>query len=113
MVRLKKVDVGSAFKFGFMLMTLMWVIFGAIAGIFVFLAALADSSSETIPSLIGLVIFYVIGIFVYGFFCGVGFAIYAWVYNLVAGRMGGLQIELERVETPKRKRDDFYDDEGL
>jgi hypothetical protein len=94
-----------------MLMTLMWVIFGAIAGIFFLLFAISEPSEA--PSLIVMVIFYFIGIFVYGFFSGVGFAIYAWVYNLVAGRMGGLQIELERVEAPKRKRDDFFDDESL
>jgi len=39
-------------------------------------------------------IVYVLGIVLYWILDGIGFAIEAWLYNIVAGWIGGLEVEL-------------------
>ena len=93
------VSPGSAFKVGVVAGALGWVILGLIS---IGITLLSTNSSQT--SYYGysyrldvgsLCISYFIGIIIVGIVSGIGAAIYAWIYNLAAGWVGGLEISLE------------------
>jgi hypothetical protein len=107
-VTIKKVRVGSAFKVGFVLNIILFAIFGLVALITQLLFASAFSAvfrnstgafSTFDFNTIGIPILcmgYAGGIVVAGIFGGIGFSIYALVYNIATGMTGGLQVELSR-----------------
>jgi hypothetical protein len=100
MTKLKKIDPLSAAK----IEGLIGVVFGLIAGIFMFIAGAgirgmmgAYGGGYGYGSMmagfgIGAIIVMPIMYGICGFIAG---AIVAWVYNLAAGWIGGIEIELE------------------
>ena len=118
MVTIKRVSVGSAMKIGAITYTLTWAIFGLIFLAFqgLFLSALTSSLSSysnQFPSqggaaassfgaigIAGLCIAYVVGL-IFALIAGaIGGAVYAFIYNLAAGWVGGLEVELTRIQAP-------------
>ncbi|MGI8588053.1 MAG: DUF3566 domain-containing protein [Chloroflexia bacterium] len=103
---IRHVDVFSAFKVGAVSSALVWAIIG-ILFVIIFgvcgLGALNSVNPYTGQSsgglgaigLIGSIIFYVIGIFLYGIFGGIFGALYALIYNMTAGFTGGIQLDVE------------------
>lgn len=99
------VTIGSAFKVSAVLSALLF----AILGIFVILlpglfgASLLssimggsrDSASAFGVGFVTSIVIYFIGIVVYGVLGGIGGAIDALLYNLVAGIVGGLEIDID------------------
>ena len=72
------------------------VVIGLIIGILVFVAGSVASAMTGTPSVgslgpLSIIIFPV----VYGIMLFIFGAIFAWVYNVIAGRIGGIQIDLE------------------
>ena len=127
--RLKRIDIGSAFRVGFVVYAIMFAIFGLL---FVLLqgwlfSLMSRSMTTNVPD--GAAIFYGAGILGTVCFYGVGFgasaigggfqfAIGAWCYNLAANLLGSIKIVLEAddptltlddlaAETYKRKLDEL------
>jgi hypothetical protein len=78
------------------LLGLMYAVFGFIAGLIMMLVALVSQASE--PGVIGIVFGVAAPIFLtllYGIMGWVGGYVAAWVYNLLAKRVGGIQLEIE------------------
>ena len=98
---LKRVGVGSAAK----VTGALYAAIGLIVGCFIALAALLGgamssgiSDSGALPAFVGG--FFGVGAIIiaplfYGVMGFVGGAIGAWVYNLVAGMAGGLELDLQ------------------
>ena len=95
---LKRIDVGSAFKVGAVTYALMWAVLGLP---FILIMSAAGSMARAGGmggggAFAGAGIFgYLIGIALYGIMGGIGSAVAAFIYNLVSGWMGGLEIEVE------------------
>jgi hypothetical protein len=111
---LKRIDVGSAFRVGFVVYGLMWAIFGLL---FVLLQSwLLNAFSRSISinggsygnnfnpalfmgtGLVSMLCFYGVGIIASAIGGGITFAVGAFVYNLSANWIGGIRIELDAVE---------------
>lgn len=100
MQRIRRIGVGSAFKIGAVLSALLFAVFGIFflvlpglfgATIFGAFFGRQGGAGVLVASLIG----YVLGTVCYGLIGGVFMALYAWLYNLVAGWVGGLRIEMD------------------
>lgn len=100
MQRLHRISVGSAFKVSAVLSALG---FGVLGFFFVFLpglfgasilGALSGDQSGAAGGFVAALVIYIVGIVVYAIVSGIIGAIYAWLYNIVAGWTGGLEIEL-------------------
>ena len=96
---IKRIDVGSAAKFGGVMSAAMTAIFGLVFLLFagpIMSAALSGAGGRNAGvGLAGGFIGYLFAIILYGILGAIGGAIYAAIYNLVAGMMGGLQIEID------------------
>lgn len=100
--RVRRVGVGSSFKIGMVLSALIFAVIGLFA---VLLPGLLGASmfaafgGQDAPgagggTLVVSVIVYIVGIIGYAVFGGLFGALYAWLYNVVAGWVGGIEIEL-------------------
>ena len=92
MQTIKKLGVMSVAK----IEGVLGVVIGIIIGILVFIAgsaasALTGASSVGSLGALSIIIFPII----YGIMLFIFGAIFAWVYNVIAGRIGGIQIDLE------------------
>jgi len=94
---LKRIDVVSAAKIGGILYAAMGLILGGLVSLFGFFGALLNAGQSG-GTLLGL-FFGVASVITLPLFYGamgvVVSALSALLYNVVAGRVGGLQIELE------------------
>ncbi len=107
MVELKRISIGSAAKVGAIVYALFFVVFGLLyVGFFgIFFSAMSNSLSRSSAyggnfgsvGIAGLCIG-IIGIVVAFIFGGIGGAIMAIAYNLTAGWVGGLEIQLNRIQ---------------
>lgn len=103
MKTIRRISAGSAFKVGAVIYALLFaIVFGLILLVQLLLGGLfaAAAGSNDAGTTLGLfagfgIIGYFIGIIVYGLLGGIGSALAALIYNLVANMIGGLQIELE------------------
>ncbi|MGH2545205.1 MAG: hypothetical protein ACRDIB_20635 [Ardenticatenaceae bacterium] len=102
-VIVRHVSLGSAFKVGVVLSALLFAIFGLILLLFssaltAMIGTVAQEAGQGLPlpgqMMAGGIVFYIVGIFAYGLLGGIGFAIQALFYNIVAGIVGGLEIDL-------------------
>ncbi|MDE1873920.1 MAG: hypothetical protein KGI04_02255 [Candidatus Micrarchaeota archaeon] len=92
MQTIKKLGVMSVAK----IEGVIGVVVGFIIGILVFLVGSAASSIAGTSSLGGLgALSLIIFPIVYGIMLFIFGAVIAWVYNMVAGEIGGIQIDLE------------------
>jgi hypothetical protein len=101
MVTIKKVSVGSAFKVTAVLFALLWGIFGLFFLLFpaLFLGGMSTSMGAP-PEMMNLgggfaFMTYLCGLPIYAVVGGIFGALYAVLYNVVSGWIGGLQVELE------------------
>ena len=127
---LKRIDVATAFRVGFVVYALIFAIFGLI---FVLLQGLLLSGMAGLASdssnrgdfgiffgagILGLLCFYGVGIIAAAVGGGIQLALGAFFYNLAANWIGGIKIELETDESRftlddieremnKRKRDEL------
>jgi hypothetical protein len=94
---LKKINPGSAFRVGAITYAILWAILG-LPIIFIMSAAGAASGNSGNGAgalMAGAGLFgYILGIVGYGLMGGIGGAVGAFVYNLVSGWVGGLEIEV-------------------
>lgn len=108
MVRIKRIGIGSAFKIAAIFSAFMWLV---TAVFFLFLPSLLliDFSTSASTSFggtssadfvefggISMIFIFLCGVPVYAIIGGLSGALTAFVYNLVAGWVGGLELELER-----------------
>lgn len=116
MIQIKRVTIGSAVKVGAIYTALSWAIFGIFIVAFqgLFLTTLSTAISRSSSSLSAqdgaaafgtlsiatLCIFYVVGIVFALIFGAITGAIYAFIYNLTSGWVGGLEVELTRLQAP-------------
>ena len=100
MAVLKRVGPGSAFKVGLVLYGLMGLVLGFfVACVSLVTGSLASLSESAVPGTklfgfgmgLGAIVFFPI---FYGIIGGVFAAISAAIYNLVAGWVGGLEVDL-------------------
>lgn len=123
---LKKIDVGSAFRVGFVVYALLFAVFGllfvALQGLL--LSGMAGLARNSVSGgtgmsggdlsvffgagVLGLLCFYGVGIVAAAVGGGIQFALGAFCYNLAARWIGGVQIELERTATTSER--DLLDD---
>jgi hypothetical protein len=99
---IRRVDLASAFKLGAALGALLWALFGLLLVMFgSIISSMAAAASQRGTGLtmaggvVGSFIFYLILIPVYAIMGGIGAVVYAFLYNLVAGWVGGLQVEID------------------
>jgi Transmembrane domain of unknown function (DUF3566) len=126
MVIIKRIRVGSAFRVGLLVGAVVATITGLLVVAFqgLFLGAIMSfltlnsqsgnfsSSGESAFatfSLITLCIFYAMYVVFSAIFGGISAAITAFAYNLAAGWIGGLEIELESQGKNKRGVDDIFE----
>jgi hypothetical protein len=103
MTQIRHIGVGSAFKVGLVLYALLGVFIGLLVACFSMIAGslgnMAGTAGAGIPSMrlmgfgmgFGAIIFFPI---FYGIIGGVFAAIGALIYNLVAGWVGGLEVDI-------------------
>ncbi len=101
MKTIRSVTVGSAFKVGAVLSALLF----AVLGIFILLLpglfgaslprSIIGGYSDPVSALGVDLVIYLIGVVAYGVIGGIGGAIYAFLYNLVADVVGGLEIDID------------------
>jgi len=106
MYTIKRVSIGSAFRVGAVSSALVWVVFGILFVLWIIAVGNAFDSAGTQFSgqsnnvgefSGGAAIFtYLCGIPIYAVIGGISGALYAFIYNLVAGWVGGLELELEQ-----------------
>lgn len=103
MQTIRRITIGSAFKVGAVLSALLFLIFG-----FFILLLPGLFGASLMGSLMGdqggmgafgmgagaSIILYLVGTVAYAILGGIGFAIEAFFYNIVAGIVGGIEIEL-------------------
>jgi lipid-A-disaccharide synthase-like uncharacterized protein len=97
-VTLSHVSPGSAFKIGAVVGFLGWAIFGVLWVVlqYVILSGTRSSYYGTVSINSGaLCLSYFIMMVVSAIGGGIGGAIYAWLYNLAVGWVGGLEVTLE------------------
>jgi hypothetical protein len=97
--RIRRIGVGSAFRIGAILSALIFAIIGIFFVLFGVLgagmmAAFGAPAGETGGALAFSLIMYVVGVVAYAVIGGIFFALYAWLYNIVAGWVGGISVEL-------------------
>lgn len=105
-VTINRVSVGSAFKVGALLTGLLMAVFGLL---FIVLPSLmgasllalmlqdpaaADALGGLGVGLVGGLVIYVFAIVIYTILGGIMFAIQALLYNIVAGIVGGIEMDL-------------------
>ncbi len=116
MIILRRVRVGSAFKVGALITGLQYLIFGLLFLLFnsailnSMMSAMSASSRSSAnlggASAVGfgaLLLIYGCGIPFAAFFGGVSWAITAFFYNLAAGWVGGVEIQLDGLEKLKNE----------
>ena len=91
-MELKKIGVGSAAKVG----GLLGVVLGLVIGIFAaLLSSFIPDTGAGLPFFSGFAAIIILPI-VYGIISFIAYAIGAWLYNLVAGWVGGVQLEFNQ-----------------
>lgn len=105
-ITIDRISVGSAFRVGLALYAVLFALFGLLGLLFYGLIAslaigssLGSQESNEILGLlgggiIGAVIFYIMGIIFYGVMGGIAMAISALFYNLIAGIVGGIEMDI-------------------
>lgn len=93
---LLRISVGSAFRLGFALSALIFIVLGFF---FILLpgllgAGMVNQLFDLRLGVLGAILIYGLGIFIYGVMGGIALALNAWLYNIAAGWMGGLEIDL-------------------
>ena len=106
MYKIQRIGIGSAFKMGFALNTIVGLILGSIllllstllGGMF-FLPGYYYGYGDNLLGLgggiIGALISLVVLVLFSGVLGGIGAMIYAFLYNLAAGWMGGVEVEMK------------------
>lgn len=103
MQTIRRITISSAFKVGAVLCGLLFLIFG-----FFFLLLPGLFGASLLGAIMGdqggmgafgmgagtSILLYLVGIIVYAVLGGIVFAIEAFFYNIVAGIVGGIEIEL-------------------
>jgi transmembrane protein DUF3566 len=120
MVTIKRISVSSAMKIGALLNALLFTVFGILFLLLqsLLLNALNTAISQS-PSLRGsspnsllvagglaaFCVFYLVGVVFAAITGGIGGAVGAFFYNLIANWVGGLEVELSAntIEKPKRE----------
>jgi hypothetical protein len=95
-MKLQRIGIASAAKLGGVIYCAMGLVFGALFSLFSVIGAAASSvagESGAWGLLFGVGAIVVLPIF-YGAIGFIGMAIGAWIYNLAAGWIGGLELEL-------------------
>ncbi len=95
---LKRIGIGSAFKVGFVLGTLLSAIVLLPFGLLMALGILGNEGRMTellAASAVSGVITMFCGPLIYGVLYGLGAALSALVYNIVSGVVGGLELHLD------------------
>jgi hypothetical protein len=127
MVIIKRIRIGSAFRVGLLVGAVVAAITGLLVvgfqGLFfsaIMTAFTLDPQSGSGFSssggnafatfgLLTLCIFYVMYVVFSSIFGGISAAITAFAYNLAAGWIGGLEIELETQDKSKRGEDEIFE----
>ncbi|MDQ7030762.1 MAG: DUF3566 domain-containing protein, partial [Ardenticatenia bacterium] len=107
----RRVGVLSSMKLGCALGGLIFALFGCffllvpglLGGGGAFMGAIQETGMD--PEIFGagagvigfLVVMYVVGVLFYAVVTGIVMAIYAFTYNVVAGLVGGVEVELEEL----------------
>jgi hypothetical protein len=105
MYKIRRIGIGSAFKMGFALNTIV----GLILGFFLLLLPTLLGGMFFLPDyyryggnmlglgggIIGALISLVVLVLFSGVLGGIGAMIYAFLYNLAAGWMGGVEVEMK------------------
>lgn len=105
MVTIKKISIGSAFRVGAVISVIFWAVFGllffALPGLL--FSSLTTSTFSSTPELrefgmmggAGLLVTYLCAIPFYAIAGGLAGALYALVYNITSGMVGGIEVELD------------------
>jgi hypothetical protein len=92
--RVQRINVAQLAKLMGVLDLMLGVVVGVCFYLFSTVAGSAASSMFPMMGGIGMLIFFPV---MYGVFGFVGGALIAWLYNLVAGMVGGVEFEIEAV----------------
>jgi hypothetical protein len=101
---IRSINVASAAKVGAVMGSLGWAVLGAILGVLSVCASgfliqalsRVGGNGEDLFSggFIGFLIAYVLGLVIVALVGAISGAVFAWLYNVAAGWVGGIEIEL-------------------
>ena len=101
MATLKRIGPGSAFKVGLVIYAILGLVIGACFAFFSMIAgslgSLAGSEASAGARVLGMGMglgAIIVMPILYGIFGGIGAAIGAFIYNLAAGWIGGLEVDI-------------------
>ena len=108
MKTIRRIGIASAFKIGAILSALVWAVLGLFWLVLMNLvfSAMGSMSVQDTGDSFGLMagfsiatscIFYFVNIALNAIIGGIGGALFAALYNLVAGWVGGIEVELEDI----------------
>jgi Na+-driven multidrug efflux pump len=125
MITIKRINIASAFRVGALVSIVVALITGLLLVLFqsLFTTAMVrlfsinsgvnyQSGIDTFTafSAVTACIFYIMYVVFAGIFGGIGTAVTALAYNLVAGWVGGLEVELDGLDKTKRGTvDDIFE----
>jgi hypothetical protein len=91
----KKVGVMSLAKVMGIIYGALGLIFIPFALIFAAASAVSGEASTMIGGMVGAIVIAVLAPFIYGCMGFISGALIAWLYNLIAGKFGGLELQVE------------------
>lgn len=131
MYTIKRVGIGSAFRVGAVSSALVWAVFGILFVLWMLAIGSAvdsttnsfsNTNSSDFAEISGgfTIFFYLCMIPIQAVIGGIMGALYAFIYNIVAGWVGGLELELEQrqvyyspgispAQEPQKRQPDNYD----
>ena len=123
-VQISRINIGSAFKVGAIVSGLAFLVFGIpsvllqslfLSSAFIMSSTAGQTSTQQFPEfsglgaglgIAGICVFVGIMSVVYAIFGGIGAAIMAFAYNLASGWVGGVEVDLERLASGEKAKND-------
>lgn len=95
MKEIKSVNLKSLFKIGFFFYLMVMLVVGVVGLVFMVFGLVTNFSSSALTGALGAIVIYLVLALVYSLLAASFMAISGFAYNKIAGKVGGIQVELE------------------
>lgn len=97
MMELKSFNIKSLFKVGVAIYLTVMVFVGIIGGIFMLYNIITNFSLGALSAAGAAILVYIILTIAYSLVAGIIFAVVGFIYNKLAEKIGGIKLELEKI----------------
>lgn len=97
-MEIKSINLKSLFKLGFFFYMIVMMVVGAIGLVFLLFGLVTNFSTTTLVATLGSILIYVVVALFYGLIAAVFMSLSGLVYNKLAGKFGGVKVEVEKEE---------------